>query len=91
MTDKRENAMASAFDAIVTRDGETFVFVVKRTGNENSSTGFPGIVSKQNVTLGIHVDDKVEILSGLKAGDEIVVRGQSVLAEGSPVNIVTSK
>lgn len=91
ITDKRENAMAIPFDAIVTRDGETFVFVVKRTGNENSSTGFPGIVSKQNVTLGIHVDDKVEILSGLKAGDEIVVRGQSVLAEGSPVNIVTSK
>lgn len=91
ITDKRENAMAIPFDAIVTRDGETFVFVVKRTGNENSSTGFPGIVSKQNVTLGIHVDDKVEILSGLKAGDEIVVRGQSVLAEGSPVNIVSSK
>ena len=37
---------------------------------------------------GIRVDDWVELLSGVDAGDLVVVKGQSLLDEGSAVNIV---
>ena len=40
------------------------------------------------VTEGISVDNRTEITSGLSAGDEIVVKGQTLLNDGAKVNII---
>ena len=43
----------------------------------------------QPVSEGITVDNKTEITNGISAGDMIVVKGQSLLNDGSAVNIVS--
>ncbi|TAH51316.1 MAG: hypothetical protein EWM51_09430 [Treponema sp.] len=45
-------------------------------------------VRKQPITPGIRVDDKIEIAQGLSEGDEVVVRGQTLLEDGAAVNVV---
>lgn len=42
-------------------------------------------VRRVHVKTGLHRDDKVEVLSGLSAGDEVVVRGHTGLSDGLQV------
>jgi membrane fusion protein, multidrug efflux system len=81
ITDTKANIVKIPESAIVARFGENLVFVVQR--------GEKMTVRKQTVTVGIRVDDKVEILSGLANGDEIVVKGQTLLEDGSEINIIS--
>ena len=46
-----------------------------------------GTVKETVVALGRHFDEKYEILSGLKEGDKVVVKGQSSLRNGEKVNV----
>lgn len=57
------------------------------TEKKEPQTIYP--VHLHSVQLGIHVDDRIEITDGLKAGDEIIVRGQTLLSDGMKVNIVS--
>lgn len=63
-------------DAIVQRGGKNIVFVV-RDGN-----GQP-----QPVTLGVSVGNRFVVISGLKAGDRVVVRGNENLRPGQRLRI----
>ncbi len=47
----------------------------------------PGEVERVNVTTGIRRDGMVEIVSGLTATDQVVVRGQGELIDGSRVDV----
>ncbi|MCD1654254.1 efflux RND transporter periplasmic adaptor subunit [Treponema zuelzerae] len=87
ITDTRTNIVKIPDSAVITRFGETFVFVaVPGESAETEKEVFT--VRKQPVKAGIRVDDKIEILSGLTAQDEVVVRGQTLLEDGSKVNVV---
>ena len=55
--------------------GDRFIYVYKADGT----------VSYQKVELGRRMDDKIEILSGVADGDEVVVTGQSALKNGLAV------
>jgi multidrug efflux pump subunit AcrA (membrane-fusion protein) len=79
ITDERQDVIVVPYDALVRRSGNPYIFVVK---------------ADDTVTLvpageGIRVDDRIEILQGLKAGDRIVVKGQTLLDEGSKVNVIS--
>ncbi|MCR5288985.1 MAG: efflux RND transporter periplasmic adaptor subunit [Treponema sp.] len=91
ITDQIQNAIIVPYDALIIREGKSYVFTVQRTGTPiQGQTGFPGIAHLTEIREGIHVDDKQEILSGLSSGQEIVTRGQSLLNDGSKVNIITT-
>ena len=47
-----------------------------------------GKVSYNKVELGKHIDTKYEILGGVNPGDEVVIAGQSRLANGKEVEVV---
>ena len=47
-------------------------------------------VQKQEVKVGTIIEEKVEILSGLNAGDIVVTSGQINLSEGKAVKIINS-
>lgn len=81
ITDTRTGIVKIPESAIVSRFGESLVFVV--------IAGEKATARKQVVTPGIRVDDKVEILAGLAGGEEIVVKGQTLLEDGSEVNVVS--
>jgi multidrug efflux pump subunit AcrA (membrane-fusion protein) len=71
-------------NAVVRRFGENYVFALEPDPENPERT----LARRRLVVPGILIDDKLEIREGLKAGEEIVVRGQTLLEDGSPVNVV---
>jgi membrane fusion protein (multidrug efflux system) len=67
-------------DAILVRSDGSVVF--RLSG--------PTAVQRIPVVTGVHRDGFVEIVSGLQAGDVVVIRGQSQLVDGSVVEIRTA-
>ena len=85
VTDSVKNAIVIPNNALVMRDGNPYIFVVEnqKEGEKNAT------VRLQAVKQGISVDNKVEIADGLTAGDEIIIKGQSLLNDGALVNIIS--
>ncbi|TFG84433.1 MAG: efflux RND transporter periplasmic adaptor subunit, partial [Spirochaetales bacterium] len=71
-------------NAVVRRFGESYVFALEPDPQNPDRT----LARRRLVIPGILIDDKLEIREGLKAGEEIVVRGQTLLEDGSAVNVV---
>lgn len=86
VTESIKNAIVLPASALITRDGKDYVFVISSPkSGKNAAT-----VALRPVTKGISVDNKVEITKGLEADEEVVVKGQTLLNDGSKVNIVSS-
>ena len=64
--------------AVISRNGETYVFAVEGSGGELAA-------KKRVVALGAEVDGEVEARSGLSSGDRVVVEGQDQLSDGKKV------
>lgn len=62
--------------AVLIRNNEPTVFVVR-----------DGKAQAQTVKTGLQNDGSTEVLSGLKAGDQVVTEGQTQLNDGMPVDI----
>ena len=82
ITDTIEGAVVIPNDAIVYHDGKPYVFTAKSESAESS-------VNMVSVKEGLSVDNKTEIQEGLKEGDVIIVKGQSLLSDGSKVKILS--
>jgi multidrug efflux pump subunit AcrA (membrane-fusion protein) len=84
ITERKDNIVKIPAAALINRFGEQYVFVIAKDP-ENSDVN---IVKKRNIVPGILIDGTLEIQSGLNADEEIVVRGQTLLDDGSRVNII---
>jgi len=63
--------------AVIDRDSQKFVFVVE---DETA-------VIRQ-VRLGPIINGTVVVFGGIQAGEQLVVKGQQLLADGGPVRVV---
>jgi multidrug efflux pump subunit AcrA (membrane-fusion protein) len=81
ITESRDDIVKIPAAAVVRRFGEEYVYVVEKNSEFN-------VVKRRNVVPGILIDGVIEIQSGLAPDEEIVVRGQTLLDEGSRVNII---
>lgn len=63
-------------DALVQELGQSFVFVVEDHA-----------ARKKKITLGVKEDSRMEVLEGLKEGEEVIVFGQQGLKDGTAVEI----
>lgn len=77
VTDEHANALVVPADAVLHEGGETSVMVA---GSDNKA-------HKRAVTTGLTSAKEVEITSGLKAGDAVIVQGQQGLPDGAPVSV----
>ena len=84
ITDRKWGVVKIPVDALVRRFGGNFVFVLKEDPSVSTGTR----VEQRQVALGIQIDQKLEIVKGLRAGEKIVVMGQSLLEDGSAVRVV---
>ena len=75
----KENRVVIPDLAVVkqTGSGARFVYVYEN-----------GKVRMQAIELGIRIEDKFEILSGLSGNEQIVVAGQSKLVDGAEVEVI---
>jgi membrane fusion protein, multidrug efflux system len=71
------NAMVVPRVALLSEDGQASVYVV----NANK-------VERRSVEIGLNGNGKTEILSGLKAGEQVITLGQNAVREGSLVRIL---
>ncbi len=72
-TDVRPNAVVIAEDAVLPLQGANFAWVV-----------IDGKATRRPVELGVRTPGFVEALTGVEAGEQVVVGGQERLAEGAP-------
>ncbi|NDL66392.1 efflux RND transporter periplasmic adaptor subunit [Anaerotalea alkaliphila] len=84
-TEKREDTLVVPAQSVVQRNQESYVFVVERTGEGGEETA---TVRKAVVATGLAQGGKVEILSGLEAGLEIVVKGVGLIDEDTLIDPV---
>ena len=82
ITESIKNAIIVPVAATVKRDGESYIFKIENPDSESPSAVLCPV--KQGIT----VDDKTEISEGISAGDIIVIKGQSLLNNGSKVKII---
>jgi HlyD family secretion protein len=64
-------------DAILTHSNRHYVYVIRDE-----------VAYEQTVNVGTIVENSIEILNGLEAGDVISIQGQNLLNSGNPVEIV---
>jgi membrane fusion protein (multidrug efflux system) len=72
-TDVRPNAVVIAEDGVLPLQGANFAWVV-----------IDGKATRRPVELGVRTPGFVEALTGVEAGEQVVVGGQERLAEGAP-------
>lgn len=76
---KSDNAVIVPRDAVMDNNGEEY-YVYVADGNT---------AKKIEVTVGIDTGDTIEVTSGLTINDKVVVKGQTYLADGDALNIVS--
>jgi len=84
VTESKEGIVKIPASAVINRFGEQYVYVIGKDPENNEIT----VVNKRIITPGILIDGVMEISSGLAPDEEIVVRGHTLLDEGSRVNII---
>nr|WP_315022770.1 efflux RND transporter periplasmic adaptor subunit [uncultured Aminipila sp.] len=77
ISSEKEDTLCVPSDSVIMKNGTSVVVTLEK-----------GSVPKYNeVTTGIDNGKYVEILSGIKEGETIVISGQQYVTEGTPVNI----
>lgn len=75
-----EDALVIPRPAVVRDEAGTHVYTLERTDST-------AIARKRDIVLGPSTGARVAVASGLQAGDEVVVVGQTNLAPGQPVEV----
>jgi len=101
ITDQKENIVKIPASALIQRFGENYVFVVEELPPEPEASDKSGKAStdaappaklyaakKRIVKPGISIDGALEIIDGLKPGEEFIVKGQTLLNDDAHVNII---
>lgn len=66
-------------EAVIRELQDAYVFVVNG-----------GVAEKRTVSLGLEEGGRIEALSGVKAGEQVIVAGQGGLKQGSPIKVMAS-
>lgn len=76
VAEQRKDVIAVPIEAVLTEDEDSFVMVA--SGDK---------AQKRKVTLGLKTPKQVEIASGLKAGEQVIVKGQQGLPDGAAIAV----
>ena len=80
LVQEKQAAVLAPRAALVTSNTQPTVYVVQPDGT----------VRQRQVVTGLQEGERVEILSGLQPGDQVVVAGQNALTDGAPVQVVNT-
>jgi multidrug efflux pump subunit AcrA (membrane-fusion protein) len=82
ITERKENIVKIPASAMLDRFGEQYVFAVDRAGTAGA------VARKRVIVPGILIDGALEVQQGLSPNEEVIVRGQTLLEDGSRVNVI---
>ena len=80
VTETRDDVVVIPVESIITRSDRDFIFTVIDDS----------VASLRPVQVGLIENQLAEIREGLEAGEPIVVRGQSIIEEGSAVQVLST-
>lgn len=78
VTIRKSGIIKVPVEAVVVRGESRFVFVERGDAT----------VVRRDVTTGVNVDGQVEVVSGVEAGERVVVRGQTLLEDSSKTKVI---
>ncbi|GAB4449080.1 MAG: efflux RND transporter periplasmic adaptor subunit [Anaerolineae bacterium] len=78
LAEEKTNTLLAPLTAVSTIDGRPTVFVITAGG----------VAEQRAVTTGLSTDSQIEITSGVKAGESVVINGQVNLQNGDKVEVV---
>jgi len=78
LTEKLSDVLVILRSSVLYDGNQAYVYAVNKSN----------IAEKKPITIGLVVDDKVEVLSGLEEGQKIITQGQTLLTDGTRVRIV---
>jgi len=84
ITEQKNNIVKIPASALIQRFGDDYVFIAKVDPNNAGSF----IAEKRIVVPGIIIDGIMEVQKGISTGEDVIVRGQGLLEDGSKINIV---
>jgi membrane fusion protein (multidrug efflux system) len=79
--ERRSDVVVLPKDAVIRELQQAHVFVARRDGEAI-------LAARRTVTLGLEEDSRVEALSGLEPGDELIVAGQGALKDGTAIRLL---
>ncbi|MDR0443339.1 MAG: efflux RND transporter periplasmic adaptor subunit [Treponema sp.] len=82
ITERKDGIVKIPASAVINRFGEQYVFAVDKTDPENP------VARRKVIVPGILIDGVMEIQQGLSPNEETVVRGQTLLEDGSRIRII---
>ena len=85
VTERREGVLLVPREAVLTDKGESVVYVVAPAVGEADR-----LAERRLVEVGFTDDNHAQILSGVTAGEPVVVRGQRSLKQGAPVKVLAA-
>jgi len=86
ITEEKEGIVKVPSEVLITRFGESYVFVIKNSPLDSKTD----VAEKRSVVSGLRIDNQLEILNGLEEGEVVVIRGQTLLEDDSPVKVVST-
>lgn len=76
-TDKKENILAVKSEAVLEKDGKYYVYTAE---GDNAV--------KKEVKIGVDTGLSIEIISGLKIEDKVIIKGQNYINDGSKIRVI---
>lgn len=76
--DTHENVITVPYSALINQDNKQALYVIEGTN-----------ANRREVTIGYREGDAVEIISGIKPGEQVVTRGHQNLKDQSLVEVIT--
>jgi multidrug efflux pump subunit AcrA (membrane-fusion protein) len=84
ITEQKNGIVKIPSTAMINRFGENIVFIAETDPTDPAYQ----VAKSVAIVPGIVIDGVMEVQSGLKPGDEVIIRGQTLLENGSRVNVV---
>ncbi len=81
VVDRKDHSLAVPVNAVIEKGEETYVYILAADGK----------AKKQVVTTGLSNENVIELLTGVKAGDTVIVKGQSFVKDGDHVTVKADK
>ncbi|MDR1986941.1 MAG: efflux RND transporter periplasmic adaptor subunit [Treponema sp.] len=84
ITERKDQIVKLPAGALIQRFGKTYVFTAETDPTDPAFR----VARQKEVVPGILVDGVAEIQAGLAADEEVIIRGQTLLEDGSRINVI---
>ncbi len=78
LTEKLEDVLVISRSSVLYDGSQAYVYVATKAN----------LVEKKPIKIGLVVDDRAQVLTGLEEGQRVITQGQTLLTEGTSVRIV---